>query len=725
MFKNMTTHLSAIRLLSLICGLLLVVSCRRQETTVAPVPGGPDDPRAVRVSARIYDPADETPQGDAQTRTILKPHPDYGGYMTLGWVSGDRIGIIRQLPNSPDIPLPERRYVYAWTPDVPEGNVFSWRPVGETMLWENFTDDHIFYAYYPVTGKNDSVNCVAMPSLTGQNYVGVNARAPGYDPGANVGDYDFLYSFPVYTNHKNSSQGIRFDLMHASCLLDVRFGQTDDPTREMRILEFHISANGLTAPRSHDMNNYGGSYFADIPGTVGVNFKREMYSSVFGYGPDVPYYSGDPAQADIPSAGYFVINPLFVRSGASDILISVDAVVEEKDLGGFGYVNRVALQGNFRINKSLMPGYRYTMRFDVAGRRLSLARFSVDPWTEYGKIEDPDVGNAAPYITKKDNFPVETFIFGADGSGTFVARFATNRKWSSKSNVTWLMAPGSASGEEGSSETMPIIAAGVNSSSAGRNGSYTIHTLSTPEQQIVYKFRQRGVNQILADFAPGNVCYDAATGGLRIGAPNEAGLMFKWGSLIGVAGGTVNGTAFNPANDVLFVPTGFNRASITSWATVPSITATSNGNEFDRNQVILEQHSVAKGTGDVCRLIPGGQWRMPTQAEYNELMATHGNSGAISLRDYNGTPGFWLGPGASTATAADPLGCLFFPVTGKRGGDGSVSVGPYIADYTGFFNSTLGSNGRQNIMMLKKNLVQMDQYIYPMPYGLSIRCIRK
>ncbi len=117
---------------------------------------------------------------------------------------------------------------------------------------------------------------------------------------------------------------------------------------------------------------------------------------------------------------------------------------------------------------------------------------------------------------------------------------------------------------------------------------------------------------------------------------NVQGLLFKWGSLFGIAG-TRSGTgndAYSSSSHLKFKPEGLSGGS--SWASVPSVyDLADDGNTSKNNNnlsLFLDQlyypsgYNLSAGTGDICRYMtykgwvpPGTKWRIPTYDDFRQL----------------------------------------------------------------------------------------------------------
>lgn len=164
------------------------------------------------------------------------------------------------------------------------------------------------------------------------------------------------------------------------------------------------------------------------------------------------------------------------------------------------------------------------------------------------------------------------------------------------------------------------------------------------------------------EWATGNLVANGANSA-RIGAPEDGGLFFQFGSLIGWSGGaTGDGTGrgtdlVTPALSQRLTPVGYTGSPTwdTGWV----------GDAATQN--------VATGTGDPCRYYLGGLWRLPKGSDFVSLIAD--NSGYPNA-------GPWTAVGTFTSGSSDSYlvhtSGLKFSISGSRGdvnGGGFYDVG--------------------------------------------------
>ena len=170
-------------------------------------------------------------------------------------------------------------------------------------------------------------------------------------------------------------------------------------------------------------------------------------------------------------------------------------------------------------------------------------------------------------------------------------------------------------------------------------------------------------------WAEGNIVLK--DGQFAVGAPTDLGLLFKFRSVYGVSsdGTEYGGTAYMPSETTV------------AWGDIPY-------NE-----------------GDPCALVaPTGTWRLPTKAEYVELIKTY------EVTTIDGVAGMNLGPDA-----------IFFPAAGyRKAADGSLAAqGRYWTgdEASGEKGSFLGF---ATTAVAKPN-ANMN---FPQQNAFSVRCVR-
>lgn len=253
---------------------------------------------------------------------------------------------------------------------------------------------------------------------------------------------------------------------------------------------------------------------------------------------------------------------------------------------------------------------------------------------------------------------------------------------------------------------------------------------------------------------------------------SSQGVLFKWGSLVGISPST---EAYSPSL-ILFSANG---TKSYDWESIPYVDVTGGNfgypyppsrdcfyNFNDGNNNAGPGYSSTGNKGDICRYISAngwveGNWRLPTQSEYNALIAEiGGDEGSVSNGKYPETdpsmytpygsnsygryfdgfwqpePGRWLGEGATRDAARGAAAELvpggssvYFPAGGFRSENENTSVKGVLTrvGFSSHFWSGSSASGDLGADAYIIN-VNKDQAIGSTAsrhnYALSVRCIR-
>lgn len=149
----------------------------------------------------------------------------------------------------------------------------------------------------------------------------------------------------------------------------------------------------------------------------------------------------------------------------------------------------------------------------------------------------------------------------------------------------------------------------------------------------------------------------------------------------------------------------------------------------------LEQFKDNEGIGDPC---PRG-WRVPT---FDELRSLKCNSASLLAGSTyvaygpNGQPGRFFGENHALATADDPMGCIFLPLSGEITPDGGITqnrgrYGHYWAS-TPDPNEVVGWEGPTGVYGTMAQAIYLASYSgngvlelsYQRAYGINVRCVK-
>jgi hypothetical protein len=207
---------------------------------------------------------------------------------------------------------------------------------------------------------------------------------------------------------------------------------------------------------------------------------------------------------------------------------------------------------------------------------------------------------------------------------------------------------------------------------------------------------------------------------------NTEGLVFKWGSLIGLNTTGSNLSAFTPSS-VSFIPSEYTGSKpISVYDDVPYASSASQ----------LLSYDVAAGTGDICQYISDkgwvkGRWRLPTRAEAQQTIdagyVMYGSfADEYGVTKTDGTvlmdSGIFFGTtdaNTSYLTGGMPLGGMFLP----SGGVYYQEVLDFRNRYARFWVSDLDSDNNNSYLVGSTALVPELQVHLP-SLAPSVRCFR-
>ncbi|MDR1743610.1 MAG: hypothetical protein LBR48_07310 [Dysgonamonadaceae bacterium] len=217
---------------------------------------------------------------------------------------------------------------------------------------------------------------------------------------------------------------------------------------------------------------------------------------------------------------------------------------------------------------------------------------------------------------------------------------------------------------------------------------------------------------------------------------NKAGVLFQWGSLVGISPAqTNNATAFDAEATPIYVPDvaagtwSATTASAAGWTytTIPS-PSTLQGDEAYTNLVLYEYSdatSYAGYMGDICAYLTNKAWRMPRSTELGcdnsstpvttaGWSALQGTAGAdLTLNNEAGTN--------TNISAYYEFGGVVFPLTGARSIAGALSnTNNTTYMWLGSAYTTAGQAHRANLTSTAVNAAQRSA----LRNGQPIRCIK-
>jgi hypothetical protein len=281
-------------------------------------------------------------------------------------------------------------------------------------------------------------------------------------------------------------------------------------------------------------------------------------------------------------------------------------------------------------------------------------------------------------------------------------------------------------------------------------GDLTYKVLVTVEQWNTFAY-----SNIVAT-ADGRLTFATTARENKTSPANVLGLLFKWGSLIGLNAIGTEGSAFTSSR-VTFIPSEYPTKTFTEYSAIPRSQVADGetmGNSYDATQ----------GTGDICRYISDkgwvkGKWRMPTSREAmsfensgNEMSIgdiIDDHSFTYTFEDYISpygtdvtTTGRFCGNPSAAATAAAnpepyfggsmPKDIFFFPMNVRMiETDGALSTfGWGMFWMNGTFFQSLDSSSWVELFIIVPRAAQRNSignrgnYPSPREGALPVRCVR-
>jgi len=266
----------------------------------------------------------------------------------------------------------------------------------------------------------------------------------------------------------------------------------------------------------------------------------------------------------------------------------------------------------------------------------------------------------------------------------FTPATATNKNvtWKSSSpEVAAIAADGTVTGVAKGETTITVTTA---------DGSFTATCMVTVTDKPKDYIEVNGIKMAI-----GNLVADGK-GGAMIGAPEDYGLYFQFGSLIGWSGGANgDGTGVTPTNLPLttkVIPANY---TVTTW------------NKNWMGDPTTE--SEVNGTGDPCKYYLKGTWRLPTKDEYEELFKDKGYPFA--------GPWTWN----TTQKSIEHKDGMKFPASGCR----NNRVGNLdIIGSDGFYWSASPSSSSNGYDLYFSKSNATPNFTNIRAYGFSVRCVK-
>lgn len=262
-----------------------------------------------------------------------------------------------------------------------------------------------------------------------------------------------------------------------------------------------------------------------------------------------------------------------------------------------------------------------------------------------------------------------------------------------------------------------------NPNTTARQVTYKITTASGLMSNIITLNQVAGSNSVLINglyWAEGNlVAVNANANEAMVGSSLDAGLFFKFGSLLGWSGGggdngdgSGSGT---PALSIKVRPAAYTNTH--AWKDTPVYAG-------DNSSLTVPiPGTPSTGIGDPCRTYLGGKWRLPTPAEFSTLFKESPDG------SFKGTGASWVtAPGAGTVLPRETsivkfTNGLVFRVSGLRN---SYDTGELIDLNSAFryFSGTPSSSKIVYMLTAFANGISVNASgAYTKWFGMPVRCV--
>lgn len=214
-------------------------------------------------------------------------------------------------------------------------------------------------------------------------------------------------------------------------------------------------------------------------------------------------------------------------------------------------------------------------------------------------------------------------------------------------------------------------------------------------------------------FAKANITVSGGVLTIDGSTPAAPGMMFKFGSIVGVNGFGKRGQEFDPKADVLFDPTDPAHVPYADWGAVPYT---------KEGEIIHNQSNVLLGKGDPCRLVgltkdqirsgkvDNGKWRLPTRVEYEWFIKKYVDP------DGEGKHNCWVEKPAPGMLATNGT---FFPASGYRYGSDGTHAG---AGYGGSYWSNSSYTTTSGWLLIFSSDIA-NQGSRSRSFGFTVRCV--
>ena len=241
------------------------------------------------------------------------------------------------------------------------------------------------------------------------------------------------------------------------------------------------------------------------------------------------------------------------------------------------------------------------------------------------------------------------------------------------------------------------------SAEGGKTYDIYVNNVTVPNGNIVtdYKNVEKTEKAINTEYVDLGLSVKWATCNIGAETETEGGVFFQWGDISGVSGSLVG--KYSDENYTWASYTHCNGSNTT-------LTKYNNDTSYGENP---DNITTLETVDDAATQIMGGDWRMPTKAEFDELLSGTTNEW---FADYNGTGV----SGRKFTSKTDTSKYIFIPAAGSCYNDSVIRVG----NNGNVWTSSLNTYDPRNAWYLSSYSGGNNKYNSDRCFGFSVRGVR-
>ncbi|GHV58989.1 hypothetical protein FACS1894182_12390 [Bacteroidia bacterium] len=350
-----------------------------------------------------------------------------------------------------------------------------------------------------------------------------------------------------------------------------------------------------------------------------------------------------------------------------------------------------------------------------------------------GSTGTPNISNISNVTVTPGNKASLDAATGALTSGAAVTQ--TIGSWTGSGTTTVTSAPVTVNtGVTGNGTPVTIAFSSITIGSTVYSGTiapaFDMNLDPSLSYTLTVNFKKEAVKFVASNiYWDGNkLTFDTYTTTPSMSSMQKQGVMFKWGSLVGVScpGTAGNQTTAWDAGSAVYVPTNNTGTAWTAttatakgwtnWSNIPYVNDgyTSTSSTDSHLTDLTADYSTLQG--DICRFI-NPAYRMPTVSEFGSKPDYNLSQVVLSNVATSATGQTALSSGATYT----PSNGMFFPASGFRNPDGIVY---YVGSGGDYWSSSAGSNS-SHAYGLTFSSGSAFTYSGDQTYGFAVRCVLK